>query len=209
MAGRKRALIVGLTGNIASGKSTVAKLFAARGAAVVDADQLAREVCARGSVALEAITDRFGAKVLSRDGELDRRELGRIIFADAGARAELEAIMHPAIRTLSTKRFGELAAAGARVIVYEAALLIEAGREGDVDRLVVVTADDTVRLHRVIARDGLAEGAARARLAAQMPQAEKARRADVVIDNSGDLAALTQRVDGVWRELAREFTDAA
>lgn len=183
-----RALsIVGLTGGIAAGKSSVARLFAGHGWPVVDADQLAREVVAPGQPALARIVERFGAEVVDPEGRLDRGAIGRRVFDDAELRAALEQILHPAIAALSRVRFAELEARGERYVVYEAALLVETGRHEEVDVLVVVTAADEQRVRRLRKRDALGPAEARARIAAQLPQAHKAALADYVIDNSGTL----------------------
>lgn len=192
---------IGLTGGIAAGKSSVARLFAEAGWPVVDADLLAREVVAPGQPALARIVELFGRDVLDADGGLDRKALGQRVFADGVLRAALEAILHPAIAELSQRRFAELAAAGHLHVVYEAALLVETGRHADFDVLVVVIADDETRIGRMGARDGLNEAEARRRLAAQLPQARKAALADYVIDNSGTLQETRAAVAAVRRSI--------
>ncbi len=188
--------IVGLTGGIASGKSTVARMLAERGVPVIDADAIAREVVEPGMPALAAIAARWPEVV--RDGVLDRQALGAVVFRDPAERAALEAIVHPAIRAEVEKRLEALRACGEPIAVYEAALLVEAGLDEEMDALVVVALPEEEQLRRVVARDGISEEAARARLASQAPLAEKLRRADFVIDNSGDRATLRRRVDEVW-----------
>ena len=192
--------IYGLTGNIGSGKSTVARLLAGRGVPVVDADQLAREVVLPGQPALREITARFPG-VVSPDGVLDRKALGARVFADAEERRALNAIVHPRIASESADRMARLSAAGHRLAVYEAALIVENGMQAGLDGLIVVTAPLEVQLKRLLLRDGLAEPEARARLAAQLPQAEKARLADFVIDNAGPQEALVAQVEALLRFL--------
>ena len=195
-------LILGITGNIASGKSTIAGAFAKLGSAMVDADLLAREVVAPGSPVLQQLVVRFGAEVLLDNGELDRERLGQLIFADPAARQELNRIMHPAIAELAIARLQKLKRTpGIPLVVYEAPLLFEANAENRVDKILVVKIDPQVQLQRLMQRDGLDETSAMQRLEAQMPQDEKLARADYVIDNSGSLTAALQQVDECWQLL--------
>lgn len=195
-------LILGITGNIASGKSLIAGAFARKGAALVDADQLAREAVAPGSPVLRQLSAAFGVEILHDNGELNRDRLAQIIFADASARQELNRITHPAIAELATRRLEQLKdQPGVPLVVYEAPLLFEAGAEKRVDRVLVVSIDPQVQLRRLMARDGLEEAAARQRLAAQMPQQEKLARADYVIDNSGSVEEALRQVDTLWDKL--------
>lgn len=194
---------IGLTGGIASGKSTVARMLAERGVPVIDADRLAREVVEPGTEALAAIAARWPQVV--REGRLDRKALGAIVFADPGERRALEAIVHPAIRRESERRMAALEAEGVPLAVYEAALLIENGLDRVLDATVLVAAPEEVQVERLVARDGLDPEAARARIAAQLPLAEKRKRATFVIENDGDLATLRERVDRVWGEIERRF----
>jgi len=184
--------VIGLTGGIASGKTSVARLLAEQGVPVVDADAVAREVVAPGGDVLAAITREFGEEVLGADGRLDREALGRLVFSDPGRRQRLEALTHPAIVARSAELFRQHAAAGHRLVVYEASLLVETGRHRDLDGLLVVAASPETQVARLMARDGLDEAAARARLAAQLPLCDKVAVADVVIDNEGDLEALAR-----------------
>lgn len=193
--------IVGLTGGIASGKSTVARMLAERGVPVIDADAIAREVVAPGTPALAAIAARWPAVI--RGGALDRPALGAIVFADPAEREALEAIVHPAIAAESGRRLAALAAAGTPIAVYEAALLVERGLDAGLDALVVVALPEEEQVRRLVARDGLEPALARARIASQAPLSEKLRRADYVIDNTGSLDDLRARVDGVWSRLER------
>ena len=196
-------LVLGITGGIAAGKSTVSRLLAQRGAVVVSADQLARELVAPGRAALQRLVDCFGSAILQPDGQLDRAGLGAQVFADTDRRRQLEAILHPAIASLSRRRLRQ-ARRQAPLVVYEAPLLYEVGAEKRVDRVLTVTVDPAVQLQRLQRRDGSTVEEARRKVAAQMPQAEKARRADYVIDNSTDLAALQRQVAALWQRLQAE-----
>ncbi|MBE3562905.1 MAG: dephospho-CoA kinase [Hydrogenibacillus schlegelii] len=196
-------MIVGLTGGIASGKSTAARLFAERGAAVVDADRLAREAVEPGTTALTAIVRRFGAGVLRPDGRLDRAALGRIVFRDAAARRDLEAIVHPEVRRRMQASIERFRAAGAPVIVLEVPLLFETGLDRAVDLTVVVYVDEAEQLRRLMARDGLDREEAEARLRAQLPMEEKRARADVVLVNRGGVEALARQIDALWTYAVR------
>lgn len=191
---------IALTGGIGSGKSTVARMLAARGAVIVDADAIAREVVEPGQPALAEIRDAFGPEVIASDGTLDRARLAEIVFADEAALSRLNAITHPRIAQRSAELLAE-APAGV-IVVYDMPLLVEQG--GDAlrgwDRIVVVDAPDDLRLERVVAR-GLDREDARRRLAAQATRAERLAVADVVLDNSADLAALDCAVDGLWSDL--------
>jgi dephospho-CoA kinase len=184
----------GLTGNIGSGKSTVARLLTAKGVPVVDADQVAREVVAPGMPALREIAARWPS-VVSADGELDRKALGAVVFGDPAERAALNQITHPRIAGEVAARLGALAGAGHPVAVYEAALIVENGMHRGLDGLVVVTAPEDVQLARLRLRDGMTEADARARIAAQLPVAEKLRHASFVIDNRGSEVDLAAQVD--------------
>lgn len=197
--------VVGLTGGIACGKSTVSGMLRRLGVAVVDADRIAREVVAPGSAALEAILREFGPEVRRPDGTLDRARLGQLVFGDPVARARLDALVHPAIRARSAEALLELARAGARVAVYDAALILENGLAGTLDGLVVVAVPEPVQVERLMARDGLDRAAALARVRAQMPLAEKIAAADWVVDNSGTIEETELRVAGVWQAVRERF----
>jgi dephospho-CoA kinase len=186
--------VVGLTGGIASGKSTVARAFVGLGVPVVDADQLAREVVAPGTPGLLDITRTFGEQLLLADGSLDRKALGALVFADAAARAKLNAITHPRIAQAGAARLAELAKLGAPYAVYEAALIVENGLYRTMAALVVVAASYEVQVERVLLRDKLGVPDAQARIAAQSSLDEKLKVADFVIHNDGPLEALTERV---------------
>lgn len=194
-------LVLGLTGGIAAGKSSVAAMFADLGATVVSADQLARDVVAPGSPVLAELAAAFGTEVLDTAGGLDREALGRIVFADAAARARLNALTHPAIARLAEHRLRALREQQVPLVVYEAALLFEAGAETRVDRVLVVTATLEVQRQRLAERDRLSPAEIEARIAAQWPQAEKVARADYLIDNSGSLADTRRQVETLHRRL--------
>lgn len=199
---RGRSLIVGLTGGIAAGKSAVAEMFVRLGAAHLDADQLARRVVAEDPGLLASLVMAFGEEILDDAGRLHRAALGRVVFSDPTARERLEALTHPAIAAAAARDLEALAAGSdGRPVLYEAALLVEVGRAGEMDRLVVVVADEQARLRRLMARSGLSEQEARQRFAAQLPQEEKAALADYVIDNSGSLDETREQVRQVWAAL--------
>ncbi len=195
-------MILGITGSIASGKSTVSAMFEARGAALVSADQLARDAVRPGSATLALLVDRFGAEILEASGRLDRARLGAMIFADPAARQDLNRIIHPAIAALAEEQLARLRRSGAPLVVYEAPLLFEAGANGRVDRVLVVKVDPEIQLQRLMRRDGLDAEAARQRIASQMSQAEKLARADFVIDNSGSRNVTEIQVAALWARLA-------
>jgi dephospho-CoA kinase len=193
--------VVGLTGGIAAGKSTVAGHFEALGVPIVDADKLAREAVAPGSEGLSEIVEVFGADVLLPDGTLDRKALGARVFADAELRAKLNAITHPKIARLSAEQIAGHSRRGAPYVLYEAALIVENNLHRAMHALVVVSVDPVVQLARLLRRDGLAEGEAKARIAAQMPLEKKLEAASFVIDNSGEPEALGERVANVHGQL--------
>ncbi len=192
--------LIGLTGGIASGKSTVGRMLREAGVAVVDADLLAREAVVVGSAGLAAVRARFGDGVIATDGTLDRKGLGAIVFADDDARRDLNAIVHPEIARLAAERFSTFREAGAPFAVYEMPLLFEIGADALMDTTVLVACPDDMQLARVMQRDGLDEAQARARIATQLSLAEKRARAKFVIDNDADLATLRQRTADVMRE---------
>ena len=193
-------LVVGLTGGIGSGKSTVADLLVRRGALLVDADAIAREVVEPGRPALAALVDRFGPGILDGDERLDRAELARLAFADEAARADLEAITHPAIAEEFNRRIRD--APPDAIVVCDVPLLAEsaAARARGYELVVVVEAPPEVRRAR-LERRGVARADAERRMAAQAADEDRRALATHVIDNSGDLDALERRVDEVWRDL--------
>jgi dephospho-CoA kinase len=193
-------ITVGLTGGIGSGKSEVARLLAARGAVVVDADALAREAVAPGTPGLAAVVAEFGPGVLAADGSLDRAALGRVVFGDDARLAALEAIVHPYVG----RRSAELMAAAAPgdVVVYDVPLLVEKRLQDGYDVVVVVDAADETRLHRLVTLRGMTEQDARTRMVAQASRADRLAVADMVVANDAGLAELAARVDELWTELA-------
>jgi len=199
-------LLVGLTGGIATGKSTVATMFRGLGAVIIDADVLAREVVEPGQPALAEIVEEFGPAMLQADGRLDRKALGAIVFASADRRRRLEALTHPRIRQRFDGTLVDLTRAGFRgVVMFDAAVMIESGNYKNMDRLVVVVTDETTQIGRLFGRDGCTREEALARIRSQMPLAEKARLADHVIDNSGDRAATEDQVRHVHAALTSEL----
>ncbi len=190
-------LRIGLTGGIGSGKSTVAALLADRGARVVDADALAREVVAPGSAGLAAVAEAFGDGVLTADGALDRPALAAVVFADPAARATLDGIVHPLVRARAAQLIAAMPPHA--VVVQDVPLLVETGQAASFDLVLVVEADLGVRLARLVAR-GLPEPDARARIAAQATDEERRAVADVVLDNSGTTEQLAEQVDRFWVE---------
>lgn len=193
--------MIGLTGGIASGKSTVGKLLVERGAIVVDADQLARQIVEPGQPALAELIARFGAAILGPDGSLDRKRLGAIAFGDPAARADLGRITHPRIAAASARAFAEASERGAQVVFYEAALLVENRAHESLAGLIVVAAAPEVQEARLVARDRLTIEAARARIAAQAPLATKLAAATWVIQNDGQLAHLVAQLDTIVAEI--------
>jgi dephospho-CoA kinase len=194
--------LIGLTGGIASGKSTVGRMLKDGGVAVIDADVLARDAVAVGSVGLAAVVARFGAGIVGADGALDRKALGAVVFADDAARKDLNAIVHPEVARLAAERLGVLREAGVDVAVYEVPLLFENGLDAMMDATILVAAPEATQLQRVMARDGLSQADAQARIASQMPLSEKRRRAQYVIENDGDLATLADKLARLWPQVA-------
>ena len=196
-------LRIGLTGGIGSGKSTVAGLLAARGARIVDADRIAREVVEPGTPGLEAVVAAFGQEVLTPEGALDRPALAAVVFADPDARRRLDGIVHPLVRA----RAAELVAAAPpdAVVVQDVPLLVETGQAGSYDLVLVVEADLDTRVRRLVGR-GLVEEDARARIAAQASDEQRRAVADVVLDNSGTPEELAAQVERVWAERVEPST---
>lgn len=197
-------VVVGLTGGIASGKSTAAAALRRIGAPVVSSDELAREVVRPGEPAWHAVREAFGAGVLRADGTLDRRALAATVFADPAARRRLEAITHPEIRRRMLAWLAAQRAAGAAAAVCDIPLLFEVGLHTPptfVDRIWVVHVRPETQLERLMRRDGLDEPAARARLEAQWPLSRKAALADVVLDNEDSPQALARAVEDAWARL--------
>jgi dephospho-CoA kinase len=203
---RAAILRVGLTGGIASGKSTVARLFADLGADVSDADAVAHRLMEPGGEAHLLVEREFGPEVVRPDGSIDRSALGRIVFAAPERRARLEAILHPLIRAEEAAHVARLAAGGVpRIAVVNAALLVETGFWRDYDRLVVVHCPAEVQVERLMRRDGLPHDAALARIAAQMPTAAKLKVAHYAIDTGGSVDDTEARAREVFRHLSSEL----
>ncbi|MDP1806140.1 MAG: dephospho-CoA kinase [Acidimicrobiales bacterium] len=196
-------LVVGLTGGIGSGKSTVAALLAERGAVVVDADRLAREAVAIGTEGFRAVVDRFGPDVVDGDGGLDRKALAGVVFEDPEALADLNGIVHPMVRAAIAAQVAELAGTDA-VVVLEIPLLVESGRSYGASKVIVVDCPEEAAVRRLVEGRGMDEADARRRMAAQVSRPERLAAADLVIDNSGSVADLGRQVDALWADLRRE-----
>lgn len=193
-------IVIGLTGGIASGKSTISAALAQRGATVVDADKVGHDVYRPGSEGWQAVSAAFGPQVVAANGEIDRKALGAIVFADPSQRERLQNIVWPVMKRMMARLLEEFRAEGREVIVLDAAVLIEAEWLDLVDQVWVVTVPVAVAEARLIARNGLTAEQAQARIAAQLSNAERARHATAVIDNSGSLAGATARVAALWDE---------
>jgi len=198
-----RDVLIGLTGGIGSGKSAVANLFAERGARIVDADKVARDVVAGGSAGLRAVVDEFGAEVLGDDGELDRTRLAHIVFADPQARERLNAIVHPLVADRIEAMLAEQSSV--EVVVYDVPLLVEGSVQNrhDFDLILVVEAPEDLRVQRLQRDRNMTEEQVRARMASQATDDQRRAIADVVIVNDGNRTVLRTAVDKVWRERIR------
>jgi len=206
MSAPRKFLLVGLTGGIATGKSTVSDLLRGLGGEIIDADLLAREVVEPGQPALAQIVGEFGRDVLTAAGALDRKKLGAIVFANPERRLRLEAITHPAIRERFLARLDTLAERGfAGIVVFDAPVMIESGNYKNMERMIVVVTDDATQMARLRGRDGTDEAENRRKIASQMPLAEKAKLADYVIDNSGTREATAEQVGRVYAALMSEL----
>jgi dephospho-CoA kinase len=192
-------VIAGLTGGIGSGKTTVAAMLAERGAIVLDSDEIARRVVLPGSPVFAALRREFGACVVGRTGDLDRASLAALVFADAAKRRRLNEIVHPPILQALERQIA--AYPPSAIVVVVAPLLFESQFDAQCDVRIAVSAPAALRIRRVMARDALSEDAAAARLAAQLSDAEYERRADIVVRNEGDLAALRVQVNSAWLAL--------
>lgn len=199
-------LIVGLTGNIAAGKSAVAARLASLGAPIVDADVLAREAVAPGSAALAAVAARFGPQMLAPDGTLDRAALRQLVFRDDAAREALNAIVHPEVARLRDAALARLRAAGAAIVICDIPLLFETGLDAQMDRIVLVDAATEIRRERLMRDRGLSAAEADAMIAAQMPAARKRPLAHYVIENDGTRDELDAQVDALWTALRAAAT---
>ncbi len=197
--------VIGLTGGIAAGKSTVAARLAQHGAIIIDADQLARDAVAPGSAGLAAVVERFGSAVLDAHGGLDRAALGAIVFTDAQARAALNAIVHPEVHRLYRERLAAIAAENPdAIVVYDVPLLVEARSAEEFSLVVVVHAPAQTRVDRLVTQRGLDRASARDRVAAQATDAERLAVADVVIDTSGSIESTDEQVDALWQRLVAD-----
>lgn len=193
-----KARVIGLTGGVATGKSSVAMFFSERGVPVIDADQLARDAVLPGSPALEQVILLFGKEVLTHDGLLDRKRLGTLVFSDPEKRRRLEGILHPEIRRLAEELICRAAGAGHQRLIYMAPLLIEARAAERVDTIWVVTVRPEIQMERLMRRDGISREQAQRIIDSQMPLSEKERYGSVIIDNSGTEAETRKILETVW-----------
>ena len=198
-------LRVGLTGGIATGKSTVARHFDNFGAAVLDADVIAHRLIEPNAAGYAPVVAAFGRGIVRDDGSIDRKALGRIVFADADARKRLEAILHPLIQVEEDAFVARLASGGPRILVINAALLFEAGTWKNYDRVVVVHCEESMQIARIVDRDHLSKEDATARIRAQMPTSEKIRQADYAIDTTDGLESAEDQAREVWRHLETDL----
>jgi dephospho-CoA kinase len=199
-------LLVGLTGNIGSGKSTVAQMLSERGATIIDADVLARRAVELGTAAYDRIVQRWGQAVLAPDGHLDRAALRRMVFADHDQLEELNQIVHPEVERLRTRLVDQARKRGDHIVVCDIPLLFERHMTDRFDRIILVDAHRALRLERLVKDRGLRETEAMEMIAAQMPAELKRARADYVVDNDGTLTQLERRVHDVWSALHADAT---
>jgi dephospho-CoA kinase len=199
-------LLVGLTGGIGSGKSTVARLLERLGAAVIDADQLARDAVAKGTPGFDAVVRSFGEEIVAPDGNLDRRALAAIIFADPERKAALESIVHPEVARRFGEQVDELRGTD-RVVVYVSPLLVELGLAHAFDVVIVVTASPHLRVSRVASGRDPSPEDVRGRMASQATDEQRMEVADILVDNDGSLAELEPQVDRIWSDLAARAGD--
>jgi dephospho-CoA kinase len=192
--------VIGLTGGIATGKSTVARILSELGATVIDSDEGARAVVEPGAPGFERVLAEFGPAVV-KDGLIDRARLGEIVFQDEARRHRLEAIVWPLVRAWTAERVGEAAERGAEQVVLDIPLLYESGRAGDFGYVILVYAPEELQVERLRQRNGLSEAEARSRVAAQLPIEDKRRLATHVVDNSGSLEDTRGQVERVWSEI--------
>ncbi len=190
--------VIGLTGGIAAGKSTITEALSAHGAVVIDADKVGHEAYLPGTETHRALVEHFGQEIVGPNGEIDRRRLGAIVFADPAQRERLQEIVWPRMKDMMRSKLAALRAEGAQVVVIEAAVLIEAKWTDLVDEVWVVQVPEEVALARLMARNGLSAEDGRARIRSQLSNAERAAHAQVVIDNSGTIAEAQARVDAAW-----------
>lgn len=202
-------VIYGMTGGIASGKTSVARLLEEQGALVIDADQIAREAVAPGTPALEALVDAFGPEILHPDGTLNRTALGDTVFNNDDARATLNGIVHPEVARRSAFALAAALQTDRRPVIYDAALLVETGRHRDFAGLIVVASSVDAQIRRLMNRDALSEEDARARVASQLPLDEKLAVADFVVDNNGPMETLPQRVEALLQAIREREENSA
>ncbi len=198
--------LIGLTGGIAAGKSTVAELWESLGAIHIDADILARDAVAPGSPALDEIAARFGADLIKKDGSLDRTKTAELIFSDASVRSELEAIIHPRVRELMIKKMASLPENS--IVVYNVPLLAEAASELPFNRVVTVEAPVEKQVERMVTYRGMSETDAKARIQAQASPAQRAAHADYILNSNQDLALLLRDARELWQKLAAEAQES-
>jgi dephospho-CoA kinase len=196
-----RMIVIGLTGGIASGKSTISTALAEHGATIVDADKVGHDAYRPGSEGWQKVVEAFGQQIVAENGEIDRRALGAIVFGDPAQRDRLQNIVWPVMKGMMRRMIDEFRERGDNVVVIEAAVLLEAGWQDLVDKLWVVTVPESVAEERLIVRNGLTSEQARARIAAQLSNEERTRTADAVIDNSGTVAQARTRVAQLWDEV--------
>lgn len=193
-------MIIGLTGGIATGKSTVANMLEKRGARIVDADKIAREIVLPGSPVLQQVASRFGQAILQEDGSLNRKKLGDIIFSDPKAKKDLEQLLHPPIRNILRQRVQQYEEENPQgLVVADIPLLFESGLQSMFPEIMVVYVPESVQLKRLMARNGLNESEARARIQNQWPIEDKKQLADVLIDNSGTLQETEEQIADFWQ----------
>ena len=197
-------MVIGLTGGIGTGKSEAARYMTSLGAALIDADLVGHEAYQPHAEAWRRVVDAFGPEIVQPNGEIDRRKLGAIVFADPEQLARLNAIMHPLMAQMVADQLAALAAGGATVAVVEAALLFEAGWDSLVQEVWVTDAPEEAVIRRLRERNGMSEPETRKRLAAQMSRRQRLDRADAVIDNSADLPAMQRAIDGLWAARVKE-----
>jgi dephospho-CoA kinase len=195
-------LRVGLTGGIASGKSTVGRMFGELGCKVIDSDRITRQLFEAGTPVNAKVVETFGPRVVASDGSINRAVLGELVFQNPDQRQKLNSIVHPAIKERQNEFLSQAAAQDARAIgIVEAALIVEVGTYRDYDKLIVVTCSPKVQRERLRERSGLTPEQIESRIASQMPMEEKMKVADFVIDNSGDIVSTRQQVEEVYRQL--------
>ena len=199
-----RGIIVGVTGGIACGKSTVSRLLSEKGAIPINSDEIGHQLLKRGSPVMGALLEAFGPDILDESGDVSRQKLGAIVFNDRAARERLNAIMHPPIVEQSRSEANRLVAENEDcVVLIDAPLLIEANSQDTVDVIVVVTASTQIQLQRLLDNRSLSPPEAHARIDSQMPLSEKVKYADFLVENDGTLEELEQKVDGLWHEIRR------